>query len=86
MNYIKEQKEFFKGIGKILYEGTESDNPFAFRWYNPDYIIRAKAWRSISSLLVLTGILSMLMGVILLEAVLIYSHGIENRMLLNAQR
>ncbi|OPB94179.1 xylose isomerase [Elizabethkingia occulta] len=43
MNYIKEQKEFFKGIGKIHYEGTESDNPFAFRWYNPDCIVRGKS-------------------------------------------
>src|SRR5690606_25688819 len=28
-------KEYFKGIGKIQYEGKDSDNPLAFRYYNP---------------------------------------------------
>ncbi len=27
-------KEYFKNIGKIPYEGKESDNPLAFKWYN----------------------------------------------------
>ncbi len=27
-------KEYFKGIGQIKYEGTESDNPLAFRYYD----------------------------------------------------
>lgn len=27
-------KEYFKGIGQIKYEGKESDNPLAFRFYN----------------------------------------------------
>ena len=27
-------KEYFKGIGKIKYEGRESDNPLAFKWYD----------------------------------------------------
>jgi xylose isomerase len=27
-------KEFFKGIGQIAYEGKESDNPFAFKYYD----------------------------------------------------
>lgn len=43
MNYIKEQKEFFRGIRQIRYEGPESDNPLAFRWYNPERIIRGKS-------------------------------------------
>lgn len=42
MNYIKESNEFFSGIGKIQYEGLESDNPLAFRWYNPDQVVRGK--------------------------------------------
>jgi xylose isomerase len=29
------EKEYFKGIGQIQYEGRDSDNPFAFRFYNP---------------------------------------------------
>jgi xylose isomerase len=28
-------KEYFKGIGQIKYEGRESDNPFAFKFYDP---------------------------------------------------
>ncbi len=28
-------KEYFKGIGQIQYEGKDSDNPLAFRYYNP---------------------------------------------------
>lgn len=28
-------KEYFKGIGQIKYEGRESDNPLAFKFYNP---------------------------------------------------
>ena len=28
-------KEYFEGIGKVEYEGPETDNPFAFRHYDP---------------------------------------------------
>jgi xylose isomerase len=28
-------QEFYKGIGAIPFEGKESDNPFAFKYYNP---------------------------------------------------
>ena len=31
--------EYFKGIGKIKYEGKNSDNPFAFKYYDPEKII-----------------------------------------------
>ena len=31
-----ESKVYFKGIGKVKYEGKESDNPLAFKYYNPD--------------------------------------------------
>jgi xylose isomerase len=34
--------DFFKGIGTIKYEGLESDNPLAFRWYNPELVIGGK--------------------------------------------
>ena len=37
--------EFFKGIGKIKYEGCKSTSPFAFRFYNPDEIIAGKSMR-----------------------------------------
>src|SRR5690606_23162519 len=29
-------KEYFKGIGKIPYEGKGSDNPLAFKYYDAD--------------------------------------------------
>ena len=33
---------FFKSIGKVKYEGPESQNPLAYRHYNPDEIIMGK--------------------------------------------
>ena len=33
--------EYFS-VGKIQYEGPDSKNPFAFRWYNPDEVIEGK--------------------------------------------
>ena len=37
--------EYFKGINKIPFEGSGSDNPFAFKYYNPDQIIAGKTMR-----------------------------------------
>ncbi len=41
-NVLIGEKEYFKGIGKIEYEGTESDNPFAYRWYDASKVIAGK--------------------------------------------
>jgi xylose isomerase len=38
-------KEYFKGIGEIKFEGKESDNPLAFKYYNPDQIVAGKTMR-----------------------------------------
>lgn len=41
------QKEFFPQIGKIEFEGTESKNPLAFRYYNPEKMVygrKMKDW------------------------------------------
>ena len=38
-------KEYFKGIDKIKFEGKESDNPLAFKYYNPDQVVAGKAMR-----------------------------------------
>ena len=38
--------EYFKGINKIPFEGSESDNPFAFKYYNPDQIVAGKTMRN----------------------------------------
>ena len=35
-------KEFYKGINKISYEGKKSDNPLAYRYYDPEKIIAGK--------------------------------------------
>jgi xylose isomerase len=39
------QKEYFKGIGTINYEGTQSDNPLAFRWYDADKQVAGRSMR-----------------------------------------
>lgn len=38
-------KEFFKGIGDIKYEGRDSDNPLAFKFYNPEQVVAGKTMR-----------------------------------------
>ncbi|MDA8904619.1 xylose isomerase [Flavobacteriaceae bacterium] len=35
-------KEYYKGIGKIKYEGKNSDNPLAFKYYNPNQVVAGK--------------------------------------------
>ncbi len=38
----KGKKEYYPGIGKIKYEGKNSKNPLAFRWYNPNQVVSGK--------------------------------------------
>tara|TARA_B110000003_G_scaffold83922_1_gene85871 strand:- start:5101 stop:6417 length:1317 start_codon:yes stop_codon:yes gene_type:complete len=38
-------KEYFKGIKNIKFEGKESDNPFAFKYYNPEQLVAGKSMR-----------------------------------------
>ncbi len=38
-------KEYFKGIGEIQFEGKGSDNPLAFKYYNPDQMVAGKTMR-----------------------------------------
>ncbi len=35
-------KEYFPGIGKIKFEGKESRNPLAFRYYDPEKVVMGK--------------------------------------------
>ncbi|TAG68300.1 MAG: xylose isomerase, partial [Runella slithyformis] len=37
--------EFFKGISKIGYEGRDSDNPLAFKWYDENRVVNGKTLR-----------------------------------------
>jgi len=39
------QKEYFKNIPGIKYEGTGSDNPFAFRWYDENKVVGGKTMK-----------------------------------------
>ncbi|NCD71006.1 xylose isomerase [Mucilaginibacter agri] len=41
-NIITGEKEFFKGIGAIGYEGPQSDNPLAYRWYDANKVVAGK--------------------------------------------
>src|SRR5215213_7193189 len=45
MSVLIGEKEFFKGIDQIKYEGLESDNPMAFRWYDENKMIRGKTMK-----------------------------------------
>ncbi len=38
-------REYFKGIEKIAYEGKESDNPLAYKYYDPNKIVAGKTMR-----------------------------------------
>ena len=38
-------KEFFKGIGKITFEGKQSDNPLAFKYYDENKVVDGKTMK-----------------------------------------
>jgi len=42
MDYFKGNKEYFPGIQKIKYEGSESKNPLAFKWYDENRVVCGK--------------------------------------------
>jgi xylose isomerase len=44
-NYFTGDKEFFPGIGKILYEGGDSKNLLSFKYYDPEKKVRGKAMK-----------------------------------------
>lgn len=39
------QREYFKGISQIKYEGRDSDNPLAFRWYDENKVVGGKTMK-----------------------------------------
>ncbi|EHQ27208.1 xylose isomerase [Mucilaginibacter paludis] len=41
-NIVLGEKEFFKGISQIKYEGPQTDNPLAFRWYDENRVVAGK--------------------------------------------
>jgi len=42
MAVLTGDKEYFKGIPEVKFEGIESDNPFAFRWYDENRVVAGK--------------------------------------------
>ncbi len=42
MSIVTGNTEYFKGIGKIAYEGRDSDNPLAFKWYDENAVVAGK--------------------------------------------
>jgi xylose isomerase len=42
MEVLLGDKEYFKGLGQVKYEGPESDNPLAFRWYDENKVVAGK--------------------------------------------
>jgi xylose isomerase len=42
MAVVTGDKEYFKGIGEIKFEGNETDNPLAFRWYDANKVVAGK--------------------------------------------
>lgn len=45
MSVITGDKEFFKGIPQIKFEGLESDNPLAYRWYDENRVVAGKTMK-----------------------------------------
>ncbi len=45
MEYLTGNKEFFPGIGKIRYEGKESKNPLAFKYYDENKVVNGKTMK-----------------------------------------
>jgi len=45
MSVLSGEKEFFKGISKIQYEGAKTDNPLAYRWYDENKSVAGKTMK-----------------------------------------
>ncbi|WP_210465348.1 xylose isomerase [Rufibacter roseolus] len=41
-NHTLVDTEYFKGVGQIKFEGPESDNPLAYRWYDENRVVAGK--------------------------------------------
>src|SRR6476619_8539144 len=45
MTDVTASKKFFKNIAQIKYEGPQTDNPLAFRWYDETKVVAGKTMR-----------------------------------------
>jgi xylose isomerase len=45
MEVLKGNKEYFKGIAQVKYEGPDSRNPLAFKWYDENKVVAGKSMK-----------------------------------------
>ena len=45
MSVLLGNKEYFKGIGAIKFEGVNSDNPLSYRWYDENKMVAGKTMK-----------------------------------------
>ncbi|WP_297096671.1 xylose isomerase [uncultured Draconibacterium sp.] len=45
MEVLKGNKEYFKGIDQIKFEGPDSKNPMAFKWYDENRVVAGKTMK-----------------------------------------
>jgi xylose isomerase len=45
MEVLTGNKEYFKGLGQVKYEGPESRNPLAFKWYDENKVVAGKTMK-----------------------------------------
>jgi len=45
MSTATDTRKYFKAIGKVKFEGVESDNPFAYRWYDENKMVAGKSMK-----------------------------------------
>jgi len=45
MDVLIGKQEYFPGIGKIKFEGKDSKNPLAFKWYNDEEVVAGKTMK-----------------------------------------
>ncbi len=79
-------KEFFPNINQIKYEGNQTDNPLAFRWYDENKMIAGKTMKE--HLRFACAYWHSFVNVVLIPLVKarIFFHGMKNKMQLNVQK
>ena len=45
MTITTSQKAYFKTVSPVKYEGRDSDNPLAFKWYDENRIVAGKTMK-----------------------------------------
>jgi xylose isomerase len=45
MGVVTGEREYFAGIERIKYEGRESDNPLAFKWYDENAVVAGRSMK-----------------------------------------